>query len=158
MLMEQCAGKKLSLELGGDAPFIVFDDANIERVVKGAIALRYRNAGQTCVRANRILVQDVVYDAFTKRLAETVGAMKVADAVQESAKIVTGRQRAALGALGVVRSLARLRISSARSHPGPSRTPGPRRLGERSLLRQCDRKLVEVHSVFKHQLVQSLFP
>src|SRR3984893_2428964 len=80
LLMEQCAGtvKKLSLELGGNAPFIVFDDADIEAAVKGAIASKYRNAGQTCVCANRILVQDGVYDAFTKRLAETAGAMKVA--------------------------------------------------------------------------------
>src|SRR5205809_851500 len=66
LLMEQCAGtvKKLSLELGGNAPFIVFDDADIEMAVKGAIASKYRNAGQTCVCANRILVQDGVYDAF----------------------------------------------------------------------------------------------
>ena len=71
LLMQQCAGtvKKLSLELGGNAPFIVFDDADIEAAVKGAIASKYRNAGQTCVCANRILVQDGVYDAFTKRLA-----------------------------------------------------------------------------------------
>src|SRR5690242_20824867 len=76
LLMEQCAGtvKKLSLELGGNAPFIVFDDADIEMAVKGAIASKYRNAGQTCVCANRILVQDGVYEAFAKRLAETAGA------------------------------------------------------------------------------------
>jgi succinate-semialdehyde dehydrogenase/glutarate-semialdehyde dehydrogenase len=65
--------------LGGNAPFIVFDGADIEMAVKGAIASKYRNAGQTCVCANRILVQDGVHDAFTKRLAETAGAMKVAD-------------------------------------------------------------------------------
>jgi succinate-semialdehyde dehydrogenase/glutarate-semialdehyde dehydrogenase len=59
-------------------PFIVIDDADIEMMVKGAIASKYRNAGQTCVRANRILVQDAIYDAVTKRLAETAGAMKVA--------------------------------------------------------------------------------
>src|SRR5712692_9585150 len=81
LLMEQCAAtvKKTSMELGGNAPFIVFDDADIEMAVKGAIASKYRNAGQTCVCANRILVQDGVYDAFTKRLAEAAGAMKVAD-------------------------------------------------------------------------------
>ena len=68
LLMEQCAGtvKKVSLELGGNAPFIVFDDADIEMAVKGAIASKYRNAGQTCVCANRILVQDGVYDAFAQ--------------------------------------------------------------------------------------------
>ena len=89
LLMEQCAGtvKKVSLELGGNAPFIVFDDADIEMAVKGAIASKYRNAGQTCVCANRILVQDGVYDAFTKRLAETAGAMKVANGFEPGAVI-----------------------------------------------------------------------
>ena len=68
LLMEQCAAtvKKTSMELGGNAPFIVFDDADIEEAVKGAIASKYRNAGQTCVCANRILVQDGVYDAFSE--------------------------------------------------------------------------------------------
>ena len=89
LLMEQCAAtvKKISLELGGNAPFIVFDDADIEMAVKGAIASKYRNAGQTCVCANRILVQDGVYDAFAKRLAETAGAMKVADGFEPGAVI-----------------------------------------------------------------------
>jgi succinate-semialdehyde dehydrogenase/glutarate-semialdehyde dehydrogenase len=88
-LMRQCAGtiKKLSLELGGNAPFIVFDDADIEMAIKGAIASKYRNAGQTCVCANRILVQDGVYDAFTKRLSETAGVMKVADGFEPGAVI-----------------------------------------------------------------------
>jgi succinate-semialdehyde dehydrogenase / glutarate-semialdehyde dehydrogenase len=125
LLMEQCAGtvKKVSLELGGNAPFIVFDDADIEMAVKGAIASKYRNAGQTCVCANRILVQDGVYDAFTKRLVEVAGEMKVAagfepgsvigplidmkavekveahiaDAVKKGAKVVAGGHRHALG-------------------------------------------------------------
>jgi succinate-semialdehyde dehydrogenase/glutarate-semialdehyde dehydrogenase len=66
LLMEQCAKtmKKVSLELGGNAPFIVFDDADLDRAVEGAIAAKYRNAGQTCVCANRFLVQDGIYDAF----------------------------------------------------------------------------------------------
>ena len=87
--MVQCAGtvKKLSLELVGNAPFIVFDDADIEMAVKGAIASKYRHAGQTCVCAKRILVQDGVYDTFTKRLAETAGAMKVADWFEPGAVI-----------------------------------------------------------------------
>src|SRR5207245_10086206 len=91
LLMEQCAGtvKKVSLELGGNAPFIVFDDADIEMAVKGAIASKYRNAGQTCVCANRILVQDGVYEAFTKRLSEVAGAMKVGNGVEPGA--VVGR-------------------------------------------------------------------
>jgi succinate-semialdehyde dehydrogenase / glutarate-semialdehyde dehydrogenase len=79
--------KKTLMELGGNAPFIVFDDADIEMVVKGAIASKYRNAGQTCVCANRILVQDGVYDAFTRRLAESAGAMKVADGFEPGAVI-----------------------------------------------------------------------
>src|ERR1700720_2739981 len=79
ILMAQCAGtvKKLSLELGGNAPFIVFEDADLDAAVEGAIASKYRNAGQTCVCANRILVQDGVYDAFAKKLAEATVAMKV---------------------------------------------------------------------------------
>ncbi|MGH6962536.1 MAG: NAD-dependent succinate-semialdehyde dehydrogenase, partial [Dongiaceae bacterium] len=79
LLMEQCAAtvKKVSLELGGNAPFIVFDDADIDAAVEGAIMSKYRNTGQTCVCANRLMVQDGVYDAFTKKLAEAVAKMKV---------------------------------------------------------------------------------
>ncbi|WP_448203161.1 NADP-dependent succinate-semialdehyde dehydrogenase [Azospirillum sp. sgz302134] len=78
-LMAQCAGtvKKVSLELGGNAPFIVFDDADLDEAVKGAIASKYRNTGQTCVCANRLLVQAGVYDAFAAKLAEAVKALKV---------------------------------------------------------------------------------
>ena len=85
MLMEQCAPtmKKLSLELGGNAPFIVFDDADLDAAVEGTIASKYRNTGQTCVCANRILVQDGVYDAFAEKLAERVRGMKVGDGFEE---------------------------------------------------------------------------
>jgi succinate-semialdehyde dehydrogenase/glutarate-semialdehyde dehydrogenase len=78
-LMKQSADtiKKLSLELGGNAPFIVFDDAELDAAVEGSIASKYRNAGQTCVCANRIYVQDGVYDAFAARLAEKVKGFKV---------------------------------------------------------------------------------
>jgi len=69
--------KKLSLELGGNAPFIVFDDADLDAAVEGAIASKYRNAGQTCVCANRIYVQEGVYDAFAAKLAEKVKGFKV---------------------------------------------------------------------------------
>ena len=71
LLMAQCAGtvKKVSLELGGNAPFIVFDDADLDAAVEGAIASKYRNTGQTCVCANRFCVQDGVYDAFADKLA-----------------------------------------------------------------------------------------
>ena len=124
-LMEQCAGtvKKLSLELGGNAPFIVFDDADLDAAVKGAIASKYRNAGQTCVCANRLLVQDGVYEAFAGKLAQAVKAMKVGagaetgtvigplidmkaiekveehvgDALKKGARVVIGGHRHALG-------------------------------------------------------------
>jgi succinate-semialdehyde dehydrogenase/glutarate-semialdehyde dehydrogenase len=120
-LMEQCAGtvKKVSLELGGNAPFIVFDDADIDAAVEGAMASKFRNTGQTCVCANRIFVQDGVYDKFAAKLGEKVAAMKVgngleagvvqgpliekkavekveehiADALEKGAKIVTGGKR-----------------------------------------------------------------
>ena len=79
ILMEQCAGtvKKVSMELGGNAPFLVFDDADLDAAVAGAMASKYRNAGQTCVCANRILVQDSVYDEFAERLARAAAEMKV---------------------------------------------------------------------------------
>ena len=80
-LMRQCAStvKKISLELGGNAPFIVFDDADLDAAVKGAMASKFRNMGQTCVCANRFLVQDGVYDAFAQKLAKAVAALKVGD-------------------------------------------------------------------------------
>jgi succinate-semialdehyde dehydrogenase/glutarate-semialdehyde dehydrogenase len=125
VLLEQCARtvKKTSMELGGNAPFIVFDDADLDAAADGAIASKYRNAGQTCVCANRILVQDKVYDAFAAKLAERVAKFKignglepgvtigpliddaavkkveehVADAVAKGAKVVTGGKRHSLG-------------------------------------------------------------
>jgi succinate-semialdehyde dehydrogenase/glutarate-semialdehyde dehydrogenase len=79
ILMKQCAPtiKKLSLELGGNAPFIVFDDADLDAAVEGAMVSKYRNAGQTCVCANRIYVQDGVYDAFVEKLAAKARALSV---------------------------------------------------------------------------------
>ncbi|HUU74360.1 MAG TPA: NADP-dependent succinate-semialdehyde dehydrogenase [Burkholderiales bacterium] len=127
LLMKQSADtiKKISLELGGNAPFLVFDDADLDAAVEGAMASKYRNAGQTCVCANRILVQDGVYDAFAKKLAEKVTALTVGrgtdegviigplidenavakaqehidDAVAKGAKIVVGGKRHKLGGL-----------------------------------------------------------
>ncbi|HVY80867.1 MAG TPA: NADP-dependent succinate-semialdehyde dehydrogenase [Steroidobacteraceae bacterium] len=124
-LMAQSAGtlKKLSLELGGNAPFIVFDDADLDAAVQGALASKYRNTGQTCVCANRLLVQNGVYDAFTRKLVEAVAKLRVgdglkgatdqgplidenalakveehvADAVSKGAKIALGGKRHALG-------------------------------------------------------------
>ncbi len=124
-LIAQCAPtvKKLSMELGGNAPFIVFDDADLDAAVVGAIGSKFRNAGQTCVCANRLLVQDGVYDAFTAKLKIAVEALKVgngmdegvtqgpminaaavekveehiADAVAGGAKVITGGKRHALG-------------------------------------------------------------
>jgi succinate-semialdehyde dehydrogenase/glutarate-semialdehyde dehydrogenase len=80
-LMAQCASgiKKVSLELGGNAPFIVFDDANLDAAVQGAMASKYRNTGQTCVCANRLLVQDDVYDSFTAKLVAAVANLRVGD-------------------------------------------------------------------------------
>ena len=85
LLLAQCAGtvKKVSMELGGNAPFIVFDDADLDAAVAGAIQSKYRNTGQTCVCANRILVQDGVYAAFAEKLAEAVGQLKVGDGLAE---------------------------------------------------------------------------
>src|SRR5512142_205768 len=125
ILMRQSADtiKKLSLELGGNAPFIVFDDADLDAAAEGALASKYRNAGQTCVCANRIYVQDKVYDAFAAKLAEKIRGFKVgkgnepgvtigplideqglkkvedhvADAVAQGAKVVLGGHRHALG-------------------------------------------------------------
>lgn len=126
LLMEQCAStlKKVSLELGGNAPFLVFDDADLDAAVEGAIASKYRNTGQTCVCTNRFLVQDGIYDEFARRLAEAVrGQLKVgngldegvaqgplineaavekvesqiADALSKGAKVATGGARHALG-------------------------------------------------------------
>lgn len=125
LLMKQCADtvKKVSLELGGNAPFIVFDDADLDEAIKGVMASKYRNAGQTCVCANRIYVQDGVYEAFTQKMAVAVGELKVgsgfgdgvsqgplineaaiekverlvADAVKKGAKVAVGGARHELG-------------------------------------------------------------
>lgn len=127
LLMEQCAPtiKKISLELGGNAPFIIFDDADLDLSVQAVIASKFRNTGQTCVCANRILVQDSIYAEFTKRLIPAVNALKVgngmeagvqqgplidekaldkvkrhiADAVQKGAQIITGGKEHVLGGL-----------------------------------------------------------
>ncbi|MBV4493604.1 NADP-dependent succinate-semialdehyde dehydrogenase [Pseudomonas oryzicola] len=84
-LMEECAKdiKKVSLELGGNAPFIVFDDADLDKAVEGAIISKYRNNGQTCVCANRIYVQDGVYDAFAQKLAAAVAKLKIGNGLEE---------------------------------------------------------------------------
>jgi succinate-semialdehyde dehydrogenase/glutarate-semialdehyde dehydrogenase len=89
LLMAQCAStvKKVGLELGGNAPFIVFDDADLDAAVSGAMISKFRNAGQTCVCANRILVQDRVYDAFAAKLTEAVKKLKVGNGVEEGVAI-----------------------------------------------------------------------
>jgi succinate-semialdehyde dehydrogenase/glutarate-semialdehyde dehydrogenase len=125
LLMRQAADtlKKVSLELGGNAPFIVFDDADLEAAVKGAMASKFRNTGQTCVCVNRFFIQDGVYDTFTAKLAEAVSAMRVGsaldgeteqgplinaaalakvelhvgDALEKGAKLLCGGRRHALG-------------------------------------------------------------
>lgn len=89
VLMEQCAGtvKKTSMELGGNAPFIVFDDADLDAAVVGAMASKYRNAGQTCVCANRFLVQDGVFDAFAEKLVAAVKKLKVGNGADDGVTI-----------------------------------------------------------------------
>ena len=89
ILYKQCADtvKKLGLELGGNAPLIVFDDADLDQAVEGALASKYRNAGQTCVCANRILVQAGIYDAFAKALAGKVASMKVGEGTEEGVSV-----------------------------------------------------------------------
>ncbi|WP_341960989.1 NAD-dependent succinate-semialdehyde dehydrogenase [Pseudomonas sp. RC10] len=84
LLMRQAADtlKKVSLELGGNAPFIVFDDADLDAAVKGAMASKFRNTGQTCVCVNRFFIQDAVYDAFTRKLADAVAKMRVGNALE----------------------------------------------------------------------------
>ncbi len=84
LLIAQCAGtvKKVSMELGGNAPFIVFDDADLDAAVAGAMASKYRNSGQTCVCANRLLVQTGVYDEFARRLGAAVGKLRVGDGLK----------------------------------------------------------------------------
>jgi succinate-semialdehyde dehydrogenase/glutarate-semialdehyde dehydrogenase len=85
LLMEQCAGtvKKVSMELGGHAPFIVFDDADMDAAIEGAMQSKYRNMGQTCVCANRMYAQDGIYDEFTARLSQAVSALKVGNGLED---------------------------------------------------------------------------
>ncbi len=88
-LMEQCAKdiKKVSLELGGNAPFIVFDDADLDKAVEGALASKFRNAGQTCVCANRLYVQDGVYDRFAEKLQQAVSKLHIGDGLDKGVTI-----------------------------------------------------------------------
>ena len=89
LLIKQCADtvKKISLELGGNAPFIVFEDADIDKAVQGAIASKYRNAGQTCVCANRLYVQETIYEAFTHKLSEAVKEQKLGSGLEPGVTI-----------------------------------------------------------------------
>jgi succinate-semialdehyde dehydrogenase/glutarate-semialdehyde dehydrogenase len=89
LLMEKCAGtvKRTSMELGGNAPFIVFDDADLEAAVAGAVICKFRNAGQTCVCANRIFVQDGIYDAFLEKLTTAVAGLRLGDGAEEGVNV-----------------------------------------------------------------------
>jgi succinate-semialdehyde dehydrogenase / glutarate-semialdehyde dehydrogenase len=89
LLMEQCAKqvKKVSLELGGNAPFIVFDDADLDEAVAGAVTCKYRNSGQTCISANRIYVQDGIHDEFVSRLVDAAAELKVGNGLEPATKI-----------------------------------------------------------------------
>jgi succinate-semialdehyde dehydrogenase/glutarate-semialdehyde dehydrogenase len=99
LLFSQSAStiKKLSLELGGNAPFIVFDDADVDAAVAGAIQSKFRNSGQTCVSANRIYVQDAVYDEFAAKLAKAVGGLRVGKGVEPDVQVGPLINRAAVG-------------------------------------------------------------
>ncbi|MEO2037606.1 MAG: aldehyde dehydrogenase family protein, partial [Martelella sp.] len=111
LLAEQCAPtlKKMSLELGGNAPFIVFDDADLDAAVEGAMIAKYRNNGQTCVCANRIYVQAGVYDAFAEKLKAKVLALKVGDGFEDDVNV---------GPLISTQALAKVEdhIADAQSH------------------------------------------
>jgi succinate-semialdehyde dehydrogenase/glutarate-semialdehyde dehydrogenase len=98
LLMAQCAKqvKKVSLELGGNAPFIVFDDADVEEAVTGALICKFRNSGQTCISANRIFVQDEIYDTFLSRLVEEVGKLKVGNGLEPETRVGPLIERAAI--------------------------------------------------------------
>jgi succinate-semialdehyde dehydrogenase/glutarate-semialdehyde dehydrogenase len=89
LLMAQCAKqvKKVSLELGGNAPFIVFDDADLDEAIAGALICKFRNSGQTCIAANRILVQDGIYDAFVARLVEETAKLKVGNGLEPETNV-----------------------------------------------------------------------
>jgi succinate-semialdehyde dehydrogenase/glutarate-semialdehyde dehydrogenase len=89
LLMAQCAGqvKKVSLELGGNAPFIVFDDADLDEAVAGALLCKFRNSGQTCISANRILVQAPVYDEFVRRLTDEAARLAVGSGLEPETKV-----------------------------------------------------------------------
>jgi succinate-semialdehyde dehydrogenase / glutarate-semialdehyde dehydrogenase len=123
LLMAQCAStvKKVSLELGGNAPFIVFDDADLDQAVEGALASKYRNMGQTCVCANRLLVQDTVFDAFGAKLAERVRAMKVGNGAE--AGVVQGPLINMAAVEKVERLLADAVAAGARVEVGGHRHP-----------------------------------
>ncbi len=125
MLMEQCAAtvKRTSMELGGNAPFIVFDDADLDEAIKGAMICKYRNAGQTCVCANRFLIQDGIYDEFAARLKEATAGLKLGEGIDES--VTVGpliNERAANDVIGFVEDAvakgAKVAIGGSRSDLG----------------------------------------
>jgi len=120
-LMRECAGtvKKVSLELGGNAPFLVFDDADIDAAVTGAMASKYRNAGQTCVCANRILVQDSVYDQFAEKLAKAAAGLTVGNGLED------GIQQGPLIDLKAVAKVEE-HVADAKAHGGEVVTGGAR--------------------------------
>jgi succinate-semialdehyde dehydrogenase/glutarate-semialdehyde dehydrogenase len=124
ILMRQCADhvKKVSLELGGNAPFVVFDDADLETAVSSALICKFRNSGQTCISANRMLVQDGIYDAFVSRFAEEVAALRVADGFAEGAQVGPLIDGAALAK--VERHVANAREGGADVLVGGSRLEG----------------------------------
>ncbi len=135
LLMAQCAGqvKKISLELGGNAPFIVFDDADLSEAVAGALMCKFRNSGQTCISANRFLVQDGIYDEFVAAFTDAVSALRVADGFTEGAQVgplideaavaegrAARRERARSGGRAFVSAAAAWTASSLRPRCSPA--------------------------------------
>ncbi|MFC3076148.1 NAD-dependent succinate-semialdehyde dehydrogenase [Shinella pollutisoli] len=141
ILMRQCSDqiKKVSLELGGNAPFIVFDDADLDAAVEGAMVSKYRNAGQTCVCANRIYVQSGVYDAFAEKLAAKVSALSVGNGFDEGVTIGPLIEEAAIGK--VEAHIADALAKGAKVVAGGRRIDGPGTFFEPTLLTDVTRDM-----------------
>ena len=155
ILLRQCADtvKKVSLELGGNAPFIVFDDADVEEAVKGAVAAKYRNAGQTCICANRIFVQEGVYEAFTEQFAKAVQSQKIGSGLEEGVVIGPLIEEKAVQFVEMV-------VEDA-LEKGAAILTGGQRIGEKDSLLFQPTVLTGVHpkmKVFDHEIFGPIAP
>ena len=152
-LMEQCAAtvKKTSMELGGNAPFIVFDDADLDAAVKGAVISKFRNAGQTCVCSNRILVQAGVYDAFSEKLAVAVAELKMGDGLEEGVTIGPVIDQ---GAVNTICELIDDAVAKGAELSGGNRPEGPGSFLEPAVLRNADASM----RVFREEIFGPVAP